>query len=150
MSATAADILKRLEGAWELVEWYQTQPDGTKTHPLGDDAIGQILYTADGHMSAQMARRTRQRLGSSDWRGADVDESARAFGEYFDYFGSFSIDTEREIVTHHIKGSWHPNLHGDNQERHYRFDGPYLILEASNTWGKFGVVWQRPEKVAIG
>ena len=44
----AQRLMDRLVGAWTLVEWSERRPDGGKAFPLGADAIGQIIYSADG------------------------------------------------------------------------------------------------------
>jgi hypothetical protein len=112
MNSTKSKIQESLVGAWTLVEWSEQQSNGPKAFPLGDDAIGQIIYTADGHVAAQLARRGRRSFPSGDWREACDEDAARAFKEYFGYFGTFSINTKKQVITHHIEGSWFPNLEG--------------------------------------
>jgi hypothetical protein len=141
-----SEIKERLIGAWTLVEWSERQPGGSRAFPLGEDAIGQIVYTADGHVAAQLARRDRRdrrSFPSKDWREAGKEDAARAFKEYFGYFGTFSIDTDRQVVTHHVEGSWFPNLEADDQERHYRFENSLLVLDADTDWGKVRIVWRK-------
>jgi lipocalin-like protein len=41
-----------LTGAWTLIECAEILPDGSKRLPLGADAVGQVVYTAEGRMSA--------------------------------------------------------------------------------------------------
>src|SRR5580658_6158629 len=94
----------RLIGAWELREWSESRSDGGKSYPLGEDAIGQLLYTADGLVAAQLVRINRQKFASDDWRRASPEEAARAFKEYFGYFGVYEIDLQRQTVVHHVKG----------------------------------------------
>lgn len=145
MNALQEQAKQALLGAWTLVEWSEQRPDGRKTFPLGEDAVGQLMYSADGHIAAQLARRTRRSFPASDWRQAGEHDAARAFKEYFGYFGRFSIDSEREVVTHHIEGSWFPNLQGGDQERHYRFENELLVLDANTDWGKVRIVWRKAE-----
>lgn len=145
MTATLSRIEERLLGAWALVEWSEQQSGGHKAFPLGEDAIGQIVYTADGHVAAQLARRGRRAFPSGDWRAAGQDDAARAFKEYFGYFGTFSIDAERQVITHHIEGSWFPNLEGGDQERRYRFENGLLVLDADTDWGRVKIVWRKAE-----
>ncbi|WP_292321921.1 lipocalin-like domain-containing protein [Mesorhizobium sp.] len=142
MSPTALDVGDRLLGAWTLIEWSELQPGKPKAFPLGEDAIGHI-YTADGHVAAQLARCERRAFPSEDWRDAGKDDAAHAFKDYFGYFGIFSIDTERQIVTHHVEGSWFPNLEGKDQERHYRFENGLLVLDADTDWGTVRIVWRK-------
>ena len=143
MNTDISKIEKRLLGAWTLVEWSEQPPGRPKTFPLGENALGQIVYSADGHVAAQLARRGRRKFQSGDWRQAGEKDGARAFKEYFGYFGAFSIDTERQVVTHHVEGSWFPNLEGSDQERHYRFENDLLVLDAHTDWGKVRIVWRK-------
>lgn len=145
MNIAISSIKERLLGAWTLVEWSEQPPDGPKAFPLGEDAIGQLVYTADGHVAAQLARHGRRPFLSADWREADREDAARAFKEYFGYFGTFSIDAERHVVTHHVQGSWFPNLEGRDQERRYRFEKDLLILDADTDWGKVRIVWRKAQ-----
>ncbi len=51
-----------LLGSWRLVRWEIAYSDGRpSTLPFGRGAVGLICYTADGHMSASIARAVRQR-----------------------------------------------------------------------------------------
>ena len=46
-------------GTWELVSYTaQDNHGGPMTYPLGPDALGLIMYTGDGYMSAQIMRPT--------------------------------------------------------------------------------------------
>ena len=143
MNTDTFEIEKRLVGAWTLVEWSEQPPDGPKRFPLGEDAVGQIVYSAEGHVAAQLVRKGRRNFPSGDWRQAGEEDAARAFKEYFGYFGTFSIDAERQVVTHHVEGSWFPNLEGSDQERHYRFEDDLLALDADTDWGKVRIVWRK-------
>src|SRR5215212_1932972 len=50
-----------LVGAWRLVSWENRAADGQVTHPMGTDAIGYVLYTADGRFSITILCRGRAR-----------------------------------------------------------------------------------------
>lgn len=136
-------MTKAFIGAWELVAWYEITADGRAQAPLGDTAVGQIIYTADGHVSAQIMERDLERFSSDDWREASLAESGTAWKGYFGYFGRYVVDEARETVTHHILGAWFPNLVGTQQVRHYRFEDRRLVLDADTAWGRVRVVWQR-------
>src|SRR3954464_818314 len=96
----AHDIASKLIGAWRLVSWSETKKDGGTNYPLGKDAIGQLIYSADGHVAAQLARKGLPPLRDEDWRSASQPESAQAWKSYFGYFGTFSIDTSEKAVIH--------------------------------------------------
>jgi len=133
-----------LVGAWELEEWSEIRPDGSKSYPLGEDAIGQILYTPDGYMAAQLVRNAREKFTSDDWRQATAAEAARAFRDYFGYFGAYEIALDRQTVIHHVRGSWFPNVEAAEQFRHFRLNEERLVLDSDTNWGKVRIVWARP------
>lgn len=136
-------VMDRLVGAWTLVSWLEITSNGEEVYPLGRNAVGQIIYSADGHLAAQLVRRERERFVSEDWRDASVGESSRAWKEYFGYFGTYSIDLDLGAVVHHVQGSWFPNLFGTDQIRRFRFEGSNLFLEANTEWGEVRIVWER-------
>ncbi|MFZ0640059.1 MAG: lipocalin-like domain-containing protein [Candidatus Acidiferrales bacterium] len=143
------DIRARLIGAWGLLSMREMGADGKVVYPLGEDAQGQIMYSAEGRMSAQLMRAKTPRFAKDDTREATSEERARAWRDYFGYFGSYSIDAERNAVIHHVEGSWFPNLNGSEQVRVFRFEGERLVLDADTPWGKVQAVWERvPSLVA--
>jgi hypothetical protein len=135
--------IEMLLGSWSLVSWEEHQATGEVCYPLGPNAIGQLTYTQDGRMSAQLMRPGSPLFASEDWRQATTEDKSSAWGDYFGYFGTFSIDLGSKAVVHHIQGSWFPNLVGTDQIRHFRFDGDQLILDAETEWGKVHIVWRK-------
>jgi hypothetical protein len=143
------EISRRLLGAWTLETWVEIQPNGKQVYPLGKGAIGQIIYSPDGHMAAQLARRRQKRFRSEDWRAAAKTEGAHAWKEYFGYFGTYSIDLRERAVIHHIEGTWFPNLLHTDQVRHFRFERSKLVLDADTEWGKVRIVWKRSKPKSL-
>ncbi|MGC1105456.1 MAG: lipocalin-like domain-containing protein [Candidatus Acidiferrales bacterium] len=137
------DIRARLIGAWRLLSLHETLTDGEVVYSLGEDAQGQLLYSAEGRMSAQLMRAKTHRFANDDMREATPEERASAWLDYFGYFGTYSIDAERNAVTHHVEGSSFPNLNGSKQVRSFRFEGERLVLDADTSWGKVQAVWQK-------
>jgi hypothetical protein len=133
----------KLLGSWQLITWEERDASGNVDHPLGGEAVGQISYTSDGRMSAQLMRPLANRFASEDWRKATHEEKSDAWGNYFGYFGTYSIDLKNKAVVHHIEGSWFPNLVGTDQIRHFQFEDDRLILNADTEWGKVHIVWRK-------
>jgi hypothetical protein len=132
-----------LLGAWRLVSWEARDATGRIFYPLAEDARGQLSYDGSGRMSAQLMRQHQARFASQDWRQASEKEKAAAWGNYFGYFGTYPIDENAGTVTHHIEGSWFPNLIGTQQVRRYRFQRNQLVLNADTEWGQVKIVWKR-------
>ena len=101
-------------GAWELVSFVSHDvATGEDSHPLGTEPRGQILYTADGYMSAQLAR--------SD------------LSEYVAYGGPFLVDEETSTLHHAMTMASMPELLAQPQFRHATVAGDLLTLSATAT-----------------
>lgn len=127
-----------LLGTWHLVRWEIAYGDGRPASlPFGAEATGLILYTADGTMSACIARAGRARLSSDSMRSAPEAERLAAFESYFQYAGPYSVRGEpgRQQVVHRVSHALNPNFVGTEQIRDMRFadDGNTLTLSASDT-----------------
>lgn len=116
-------------GAWQLVDWRIEYADGAVTKPFGEGAHGYILYSADGTMTASIAKANRPRFGIANARNASADRKAAAFDSYFHYAGRWQIDGDD--VVHAVTQSLNPDMTGTDQRRLAVFDGKGgLVLSA--------------------
>jgi hypothetical protein len=118
-------------GAWELVSFEAADiATGTVEHPLGVSPRGLIVYTPDGHMSAQLAHQ--------DMSG------------YIAYGGGFSVNEQTSTLHHEVTMSMMPELLARPQFRTAIVDGDLLTLSATST-DEHGtgtastLVWRRAE-----
>jgi len=101
-------------GAWELVSFNSTDvATGVVEHPLGPSPRGLIVYTPDGHMSAQLA--------NPDMSG------------YVAYCGRFAVNEETSTVHHDVTMSMMPELLAQPQFRQASVDGELLTLSATSS-----------------
>jgi hypothetical protein len=137
-----------LVGSWLLVEWRIDYPDGRPSSwPFGTDAVGLIVYGADGWMTATMSRRARTALSAVSALKADESSKARAFQEYLTYAGRWSLEGNR--IAHDVEMSMNPALIGTRQWREATFEGARLVLAAAEPIGagllrQHRIVWRRP------
>lgn len=106
------------------------------THPLGEDAVGLLVYTAQGLMSVQLAAAGRTPIDSPDPLGGTVDERAAAYSGYLAYFGRYSVSqnsVSEGVVTHLIDAALHPNWSGIEQVRPYVLTDSSLVLRTPPT-----------------
>src|SRR5579863_4391605 len=141
-----ANVHERLLGAWRLASSHWEDAAGTVDSPLGDDAVGQLIYDRSGAVSAQLMRRNQPRFADDDWRRATAGERAAAWIGYFCYFGTYTIDEAAATVSHRIEGSWFPNLVGTDQLRRFSFDRDRLSLTAETPWGRVTLIWEKIRK----
>ncbi len=92
-----------LGGTWKLIAWRRIADDGTVNFPLGADARGQLVYTANGRMAVQITGADRPALTTGDPLGGDVAARADAYSSYLAYFGSYEL--QGESVVHYLDGS---------------------------------------------
>jgi Lipocalin-like domain len=120
------DLAAKLLGTWRLESWSLVYADGRPPEfPLGEDAVGYLMYTTDGHVSAALARARRTALDTSD-----ATSKARAFDEFFAYAGRFEV--REGAVVHKIELGTNPALAGVNSVRHVKLDGDRLTLTGSD------------------
>jgi hypothetical protein len=118
-----------LVGAWRLLSWENRAADGQITYPMGADALGYLLYTADGRFSVTISRRGRAGFAAGDLLSGTTEEQARAVEGFVAYAGRYSFHGDR--VIHHVELSLFPNWVGTDQERWVELAGGRLILSAS-------------------
>lgn len=137
------EVAAKLVGGWELVRWTTYHPDGTESYPFGTDAIGIIMYSADGHMSCHLSMANRPLLDAPTIYHVSDEDLGKSLRAYTGYFGTFSVDAGAGVVTHHVTGAWYPNFASVDQPRRYGFDGDQLYLEADTGEDLVRITWRR-------
>jgi hypothetical protein len=139
--------VEQLLGTWELVRWETTYDDGRTIYPMGEDAKGFILYTADGYMSAALFRGDRSDFLTGEALTASDEEKVAGWDSYYSYGGPYRFDGDR--VIHTVVHSIYPNWLGGTQVREISFEGEHLILTTPPQKTRRGtqnsrVIWRRP------
>lgn len=135
-------------GTWKLISYETVTPAGVRTFPLGEDAIGLLIYQPSGRMSVQFMRRDRPRFKSGDaWRGS-LEEEKAAFEGFFSYAGRYTVDRGRGVVTHHIEISSAPNYVGTDVERTFSLSGNRVTLrtpqrQLAGQTSSSTLIWER-------
>ena len=135
-----------LTGTWRLERWEIVYADGRPPEcPLGEDAEGFLIYTADGFVSASLARSRRIPLAHDD-----VDAKAGAFDAYFGYAGRYTV--RDGTVIHRIAIAPNPALTGVETLRNVHLDGNRLTLSgpdfAATSPRTHRIAWRRAEASA--
>jgi len=139
-----------LTGTWTLVAWRRVADDGTVSHPVGEDAHGLLIYTADGRMAVQLAAADRPPIESEDPPlGGDAQARADAYSTCLAYYGTYEV--KEDSVVHNVEVSLFPNWSGAVQERPFTYDGHELVLRTPPMPGPHGTVvnelaWAREDR----
>ncbi len=139
-----------LVGSWELLRCEISFSDGRPTVlPYGADARGQLVYAADGRVSAVLSRGDRGPLGVAGLESAaaaDASAKAAAFDSYLSYAGRWRLDGDR--VIHTVELALVPEVVGRDQVRRVAFDGDQLVLgyertARSGVERRYRLTWRR-------
>ena len=115
--STDIDLRQYIIGAWILESYESFDLDGSNVHyPLGSDARGIIMYTANEYMSAQIMRSDRPQFHTGDLAAGDNEELAAAASGYLAYTGPYTVSDDN-VISHHVQVSLLPNWIGGTQYR---------------------------------
>jgi hypothetical protein len=87
---------------------------------LGPDALGLIMYTTDGYMSAQLMRRDRPAFDRPESDGGTPEQSAAAAAGYLAYSGPFEVD--ESTGDPRLRGSIHGRVRDSPRRAQLVFD----------------------------
>lgn len=118
-------LRSQLIGAWELQDYhaYKLSDPTDRIYPLGPNARGIIMYTPDGHMSAQLLRPGQPHFASGDGISSATEAEWADVGRNFvAYTGRFFLDENKAepLLLHEMRVSNIPRLVGDVQRRTVR------------------------------
>lgn len=121
----------RLIGTWRLVSWELRSTDREPFYPLGKDAIGQLMYSADGYMAVVLTRPGRVAFKSPWLMEGTSAEKIDAMDSYSSYTGRYEVREQEGKVIHYVEHSLFPNWIGTAQERFFKLKGDRLELSAA-------------------
>jgi hypothetical protein len=133
LAATTRQAPPVLLGTWRLVEYDNWDTDGRLTQPYGARPRGYFVYDATGHVTIQIAR-TPPMPAPPGNRELTTAEKAQAYDSYVGYFGRYTVDATRGIVTHHVEGSLRPDYTDTDQPRPFRVSGDSLIVASGRSY----------------
>lgn len=131
----------KLIGTWKLHSYTMMKKNGDITYPLGEDCEAYLIYTADGHVSAQMSKVGRKPYASGDLHEGSIEEMAQAAHGYMAYAGTYTLDLENNKIMHNIEISMNPTWEHQSQVRYINYDGKYLSITADVNAAR--LVWEK-------
>ena len=153
--ASNSSIRAQLVGSWRLVS-RQSKRENGQVEPdsgLANLPMGVLIYDQSGHVAAQLSRRDRTvAMFSEECPAAaatkGTPDTAQTVLGYDAYFGTYTINENAGIVTHHLDAAIWPGDIGKNIDRHFTISGDRLtILFATTTRDGVKVtrtlVWER-------
>ena len=122
-------LSEQIVGGWELDSYIETDAEtGKSSEPFGSHALGFILYTPDGYMSAQIQARERTPFKVADMFRGEPEEYVASASTYLAYSGRYRVDGAGKRVIHDVVVSLFPNWVGMQQVRLVDLQGDRLGL----------------------
>jgi hypothetical protein len=143
-------VQKAMVGTWKLVSYVGEEvSSGTKSDVLGPHPSGYINYGTDGRMIVLIVGTDRRKPAGNV---ATPEEAAALIRSMLSYAGTYTADSSKHTVTHHIEVSWDQSRTGTDVVRSYKFEGDRLILTTEPSTDPTGkktvrtVVWERAKQ----
>lgn len=106
----------QLVGTWTVVSWEQTNKDGSKFERFGTNPKGVNVFDADGRFFIMFARSELPKMASNNPSTSMPEEDKGIEGGSVAYFGTYTVDAARKIVTLRVEASSLPNQAGVEQK----------------------------------
>ncbi len=128
-------ILSKLTGTWQLIEYADLNAaTGTWTYDYGLHPKGFFTYTTTGIVNLNISVDTAFRITEDSAKNYNVNLLKWLYNYSVGYFGTYSVDVDKSVVTHHVKGGSIPWYIDTDQPRPFSFHGDTLIIGDNKTW----------------
>lgn len=145
VAATPKNGADALVGTWRLIAFEDVE-DGKILRPFGEKPLGLFIYTADGHISIQIANPANPSCfapGKLSGRGKMDNRVAAActpaqmqalLDGTVAYWGTYTVDMAAGIVTHNVLSDVSNGYAGTAQPRPFQLKGDRLEIGDGKTW----------------
>jgi hypothetical protein len=135
----------RFAGVWKLVGEETRAPNGQIVpgpNAASGGRFGFITYDPAGYMGVVLAWNRRPAFKG---KASNPEDARAALAAYNSYWGSYTVNEARSVVTHQTMGAVSPSFAGTNQERGFTFEGNRLTLRPPNlsNGDQRALMWER-------
>ena len=127
-----------LIGTWKVVEFADLDKNGKWQYWFGEHPRGYFVYDATGHVHIQIMKvPPLARFPEANWDAGKLpspEHALAAYNAYLAYFGTYTVDMKKHVVTHHVQGSMAPDYTDTDQPRQFKLDGDRLELSDGKTY----------------
>lgn len=124
---------EQLAGAWSLVAVENTNADGSKTLPYGENPVGLLVFTDAGEYAIQILKAKRPKVAAGDKNKATPIENAALVQGNNSHFGTYTFNPEKHTISFNVQHAFYPNWEGNVQVRNYTLENNVLSYVVTNT-----------------
>jgi hypothetical protein len=129
---------RALIGTWRVVLVADLDKDGKWQYRFGEHPRGYFVYDATGHVHIQIMKAPPlvpfPEANTIDGTPPSAEHALAAYSAYVAYFGTYTVDVNKQVVTHHVEGSLAPEFTGTDQPRPFKLEGIRLEIGDGKTW----------------
>jgi hypothetical protein len=127
--------LDKIVGTWKLIEYSNLDSETLKwTYPYGKNPKGYFTYTKSGVVNLNISTETPLKISEDSAKNYNINLLNWVNHFSIGYFGTYTVDFNKSIVTHHVKGGSLPWYIDTDQPRPFILKGDTLIIGDSQTW----------------
>lgn len=123
-----ASSARDLIGTWRAVAFEDRPANGPVKYPYGETPAGLLIYDSTGHMAIQIIGLPHPKVASGSEDDVTEKEKVALYDSYEAYFGTFTVDWTKHVVTHNVEGHLSDVYMGTAQERPFELVGDRLTL----------------------
>jgi hypothetical protein len=125
----------KLVGTWRLIEFADLDlATSTWTYSYGKNPKGYFTYTKNNIVNLNISSETPSKISKDSAKNYNVNLLSWVDSNSVGYFGTYSVDLNKSIVTHHVKGGSLPWYIDTDQQRPFILKGDTLIIGDNKTW----------------
>jgi len=123
---TAQTNKNQFVGTWSLVAVENTNADGTKAFPYGEDPVGLLVFSDNGDYAIQILKAVRPKVAANDKNKATPEENAALVQGNNSHFGIYSVNESEQAITFNVQHAFYPNWEANVQIRKYTLENNLL------------------------
>lgn len=140
-------VRKQFVGTWSLVAVENTNTDGSKSLPYGENPVGLLVFTNKGDYAIQILKSVRPKVLANDKNKATPEENAALVQGNNSHFGTYKVDAVNHTITFDVQHAFYPNWEGTVQVRSYTLEDntlSYIVTHTTNGGSITAkVVWKK-------
>lgn len=126
---------EKLIGTWRLIEFADLDSaTSTWTYSYGKNPKGYFTYTKSGIVNLNISSETPFKISKDSAENYKMNLLHWVDSNAVGYFGTYTVDHNKSIVTHHVKGGSLPWYIDTDQPRPFTLRGDTLIIGDNKTW----------------
>jgi len=124
-----------LVGTWQLVEFSDLDSlTGEWVYGFGRNPKGYFTYTKTGIVNLQITMETPFKFSEDSAKHLEMSYYDMIRKNSLGYFGTYTVDWEKSIITHHVTGGSLPWYIDTDQPRPFTIKGDTVIIGDNKTW----------------